>query len=1182
MSPDVARAISENARIVIAVMVVASAVVAAGVPMLDRSTSLDQFQTDAEEADALDYADANFSTGSANTTTAQVIVEDENVLDRETLVAMLEYQERLQNNETISDTLVENDSTRSVANVVATAAIREDRVEALRDRQQDLNETKAALHETLEYLVKTPNASIRPAFDSVDANTSVNLTDEDYDYFEDRVEKLRAANSANASANRGNATNATAGNATANASAENRSVNATAPNASTNVTAGNETRNASAIQLTPEDGERNESARILADEFAELEADRAALEDLDPGLDSQIEELESLNESEIEDLVAKTLSGEENRSWRALAFMPDSYDPGDAEADATLLVVTQESPGGSFAPGDAPEEIEDSQAAMADLGPGDGSMSILVYGDGVVSSEILDSLTDSVLLVGPLAAVFVLLVLVTVYRDLLDILLGLGGIALVLLWTFGVMGWFGVAFSQPFIVVLVLLIGLSIDYGLHVVMRYREERPDSDVAPSQAMAVGLGSVGIALVYVTATTVIGFLSNLTSPLTIFQELGIVSAIGIVAALLVFGVLVPALKVELDAALESRGIDRVKPAVGTGRGPVNRILDTGATLATTAPYLVIGVAVLISGAGVYGATDIDASFEQSDFLAEDPADWVKDLPEPFAPRTYTAETAIDTLDSNFVRRDTTATILVRGDVTDPETLDRLETTRENASDMSVTETYADGEAAVTDPITVMDRVADENDSFNETFTKADTDGDGVPDRNVTGVYDELYRVAPDEAGNVIHRDDGEYRALRMVVTVNGDADGEDVTDQMDWVAEDVDGDGVSAIATGDVIVNQITADQLAETAILSLVVAFVSVLVVITIAYRITEGSATLGLVTIAPVAFTLTWVLGTMAVLEIPFNIVTGMITGLTIGMGVDYSLHISERFNQELEEVETVADALHETVIGTGGALLSSATTTAAGFAVLLVAILPFLQSFGLITALTIVFAFLASVFVLPSLLAVWAGFTGYEVESTMDTTDEFVPGEVLDDVAVPDEPRATRTIDRQYVLPDQSIPVTVSIRGVAGRASLRERVPGDVEELDVSPDPVALDRHDGTVSVLWDVESPSVEATVSYTTALPDGSEDGDEIRFEGGLEHGGGAHAVEGEERATVVGDVFQRVIARGGVTGDDIEIALERDDVTAAEFDRLRQAWLDDSWSGRQSLPEGRKRSGETGSD
>jgi len=100
------------------------------------------------------------------------------------------------------------------------------------------------------------------------------------------------------------------------------------------------------------------------------------------------------------------------------------------------------------------------------------------------------------------------------------------------------------------------------------------------------MAVALGSVGVALVYVTTTTVIGFLSNLTSPLGVFRELGVVSAIGIVATLLVFGLLVPALKVELDELLERRGIDRLKPAIGTGSGPVNRLLGTGGN-ATKAP-------------------------------------------------------------------------------------------------------------------------------------------------------------------------------------------------------------------------------------------------------------------------------------------------------------------------------------------------------------------------------------------------------------------------------------------------------------------------------------------------------------------------------------------------------------------------------------------------------------------
>jgi multidrug efflux pump subunit AcrB len=447
--------------------------------------------------------------------------------------------------------------------------------------------------------------------------------------------------------------------------------------------------------------------------------------------------------------------------------------------------------------------------------------------------------------------------------------------------------------------------------------------------------------------------------------------------------------------------------------------------------------------------------------------------------------------------------------------------------------------------------MRTVAARNESFNETLAAADTDDDGVPDENVTAVYDELFRVAPEEAADVVHRADGEYRAVRLVVTVDSSVSDDTVSEQMGWIADDVDRDGVSTIATGDTIVNRITADQLAETALLSLIVALLSVLVVLAVAYRLTEGSASLGVVTILPVALTLTWVLGTMALLDIPFNIVTGMITGLTIGLGVDYSLHVSERFNQELDDVETTV-ALRETVTGTGGALLSSATTTASGFAVLLVAVLPFLQSFGLITALTIVYALVASVFVLPSLLAVWARLVDRgETPETADRSE-----------ATEDSPEATRTIHRQYPIADQSVRVTISLRGRRRRLSLRETCPGEITAIEATPEPVTVTRNDGGVTVCWNTEEPLSEVTLEYTMAVPADVTDGDVLTFEGHREDADGHQPIGGDVAATVVGDVFQRVLERGAVTDADLQLAVERDDVTPVEVDRLRRGWLEEN--------------------
>ncbi|MFC7198340.1 hypothetical protein [Halospeciosus flavus] len=129
--------------------------------MVDRSTSLDQFQTDADETDELDYIDANFSSGATGMTSAKAIVRDEKILEKETHVTILEYERALQTNETVNETLVENDSTRSVANLVATTSIREDRAAELQTRERELARTETSLAEALDSLESNPNDSVR-------------------------------------------------------------------------------------------------------------------------------------------------------------------------------------------------------------------------------------------------------------------------------------------------------------------------------------------------------------------------------------------------------------------------------------------------------------------------------------------------------------------------------------------------------------------------------------------------------------------------------------------------------------------------------------------------------------------------------------------------------------------------------------------------------------------------------------------------------------------------------------------------------------------------------------------------------------------------------------------------------------------------------------------------------------
>ncbi|MEF8812327.1 MAG: MMPL family transporter [Halovenus sp.] len=740
----------------------------------------------------------------------------------------------------------------------------------------------------------------------------------------------------------------------------------------------------------------------------------------DPTLDRQIAALSAMNGSQIDAILGELLRGGP-RSTDALVFLPDSYDGADRRddtrpvagtggdapaadgrdagtANATMVVVFQ-SVAGQQTMGQADPAVVDAQLTVQDLAAQQfGDDDTAVVGNGIVTHEMQQSMSDTWIILGPLALVLVLVILVVAYRDLLDVLLSLLGIVLVQTWTFGMLGWVGVAFNPVLIAVPVLLIGLSIDYCLHVFMRYRESRARSGAGIADAMTAGLAGVGAALVWVTVTTGIGFLSNMASPVQPIREIGVIASAGIVGALVIFGLFIPLLKVELDALLERYGFDRSVPPIGNGGSWISRSLSVGSTAARKAPVVVVVATLLLTAGAAVAATDVSTSWGPEDNIVDGAPGWTEHLPAELQPGEYSVREDMRFANAHFVSHDSQVEVLVEGSVADAETLRRLGRARERAAAKDTVVTLGNGDARTEDPLTVMERVAASNPSFAETFRAADTTGDGVPDENVAAVYDELFATAPDEAASVVYRVDGEDEAIRLAVSVDPEADGVATTEQLRDVAAVLDGPDRTATATGDPIVEQLVQHHLLATLLTSLFVTIGAVLAVLVLVYRFVHGSATLGAVTLLPVVFTVAWIVATMYALGYPLNVLNAIIASLTVGIGIDYSIHVSERFREELDASGDVHEALRTTVRGTGGALLGSAATTAVGFGVLGFAIHPMLQQFGLLTAVMIVYAFLGAVLVLPSMLVLWArylrpGATG-TAQRVSDTSQQESPGD--------------------------------------------------------------------------------------------------------------------------------------------------------------------------------------------
>ncbi|MFB6188282.1 MAG: RND family transporter [Halapricum sp.] len=714
-----------------------------------------------------------------------------------------------------------------------------------------------------------------------------------------------------------------------------------------------------------------------------------------PSLDAQISQLQSMSDSDVQSVVASVLDSDRQTGGPVdpYSLLSTDYQPGSTTADGRILFVFQRTGGAS---GDSlPQSVADAQLAIQSLAKQQiKSTDSFAFGLGIVDEEAGQATGESFALISPVALLLILLLLGITYRDVLDVILGLLGVVLVLVWMAGFMGWAGIGVTQILIATPFLLIGLSIDYALHVVMRYREARlDDSERSPRDAMRRGLTGVVVALGAATFTTAVGFASNVVSPIQPIQEFGLVSAAGILSAFLVFAVLLPPLKLELDDLLQRVGFSRQKRPFGRA-GIAERVLDGGAVLAKRAPVVVLVVAILVSAGGGAAATNIDTSLSQVDFLPHDSPAWMDSLPGPFRPGDYHLREDAMYLNDKFVQsRDRSqAEFLLEGPVTDPGTLDRVAAGRRDLANTSTAVRLADGGLQTTGPIETIQSVAARNETVAGLVQQADTDDDGVPDRNLGAIYDAVYAAAPEEAAAVFYRHDGQYRALRLSAGLVGGADTGTVTREMRDVASTMERDSdLTVTATGQPIVQEIVQRGLLRTLVEGFLITFGVIVVFLTLIFWRRYGTISLGAVVMAPVVFAVAWLFGTMYLAGISFNSETAIIASIAIGIGVDYAIHIGERFLEEFHGEGDAIPALHRTVRGTGGALLASAVSTAVGFGVLMLALVPSLERFGFVTATAIVYAFLASVFVLPSILVLWTRYTGFEVEqgTTVAPTDD-------------------------------------------------------------------------------------------------------------------------------------------------------------------------------------------------
>jgi predicted RND superfamily exporter protein len=132
-----------------------------------------------------------------------------------------------------------------------------------------------------------------------------------------------------------------------------------------------------------------------------------------------------------------------------------------------------------------------------------------------------------------------------------------------------------------------------------------------------------------------------------------------------------------------------------------------------------------------------------------------------------------------------------------------------------------------------------------------------------------------------------------------------------------------------------------------------------------------GSLRAGLAVVAVNILPVVVVLGTMGWLAIPLDISTVMIAAIAVGIVVDDTIHLIYRFRIERLAGGAVDASLHAAFREVGLPVLATSIILAVGFASLLPARFVPTAYFGGLSALTILVAAVADMFLLPALIMV-------------------------------------------------------------------------------------------------------------------------------------------------------------------------------------------------------------------
>ncbi|MDE2780886.1 MAG: MMPL family transporter [Chloroflexota bacterium] len=561
-------------------------------------------------------------------------------------------------------------------------------------------------------------------------------------------------------------------------------------------------------------------------------------------------------------------------------------------------------------------------------------------------------------------------------RTISDLLLTLAGLLMSIVWIVGAEGWLGpkaLGLTGPpnslTTMVPIIVIGLTVDYAIQIVSHYREQR-NSGESVVQSVRLGLRNVTVPLVLAAVTTIVSMLANLFSPIEIVGDFGIIAGLGVGMSLVVMLTLIPAGRTIIDRRRERRGTLKPPNPIANALPGIGKLAELLGRSITRAPGPYLGGVLLLTAGLGYAATGLESEFSIRDIL----------------PRNGELLRDMDSLDAAVGGSTEMATVLLKAEITETRTLLNLQDFTSAFEDERQRPQAAAGPIHSSFDLLAHDWTQDSGlpgdkyaPELEALFHQASASVQLDPVL-MQQFVDKLEALDPEFRRIVVNNPEGVDTLLLQFPTFSGEPSRTKVLqEELEglWFGRDED-----LTATSGSIISVTVTDAITERQTEAITTTIIAALAVLAIFFWITLRQPALAVIAVGPIVLVLIAVLGTMALLGIPYTIITSIITALSIGIGVDYTIHMIHRYREEYSHTRDPERAAVRTLGTTGSALLGSALTTALGLGVLVASPLAASQQFGFTAAITIAYSLLVSIIVVPAAMTFWGAYQNMRLRS--------------------------------------------------------------------------------------------------------------------------------------------------------------------------------------------------------